>query len=189
MKKIAIAGTHGVGKTTLAYSLMKSSNYDFVVVNSQIARTLIRNGYPLGKEATVESYIQYIIAQLRAEQEVEKCDLFISDRTLLDPLAYAIVNRKYAKSEVSTSMKSIIELLKRVWLLELQQYDMYVFVPIEFPMQSDGIRPEDEEYRAKVEEQMVLLLDENCVNHITVSGSVEERNAQVHDALRSLDRE
>lgn len=180
MKKIAIAGTHGVGKTTLAHSLMKSFNYHFVVVNSQIARSIIRNGYPLGKEATVESYIQYIIAQLRVEQELEECDLFISDRTLLDPLAYAIVNQKYVNSKIPTG---IIELLKRVWLLELQQYDLYVFVPIEFPMQSDGIRPEDEEYRAKIEEQMILLLDENRVKYITVSGSCEERTAQVQDAV------
>ena len=159
---------------------MKSSNSHSVVVNSQIARSLIKNGYPLGKEATVQSYIQYIIAQLCAEEELKECDIFISDRTLLDPLAYAIVNKKYVNSKVPSD---IIELLKRVWLLELQQYDLYVFVPIEFPMPSDGVRPEDDEYRAKVEKQMITLLDENQVKYITVSGSCEKRVAQVKCSL------
>lgn len=183
MKKIAIAGTHGVGKTTLAYSLAENFNHLVVKLNSQLARSLIKKGYPLGQEATMESYIQYVIAQLRAEQELEKCDIFISDRTLLDPLAYAIVNYEYIDSNVPTS---IIEMLKRIWLLELQQYDLYVFVPIEFAMQSDGIRPENEDYRKKVQEQMLFLLEENNVNYIKVSGTSVERTAQVTKALGSL---
>lgn len=179
MKKIAIAGSHGVGKTTLAFALADSFEHQKVVVNSQIARTLIKNGYPLGKEAATGSYIRYIIEQLQAERTVEGCSVFISDRTLLDPLAYAIVNKKYIGSSVPDSM---IELLKAVWLLEAQQYDLYVFVPIEFDMQPDGIRPEGEDYRHKLDEQIRSLLDEYKVGYIKVSGTVKERVAQVYEA-------
>lgn len=183
MKKIAIAGSHGVGKTTLVSMLADSLEHQKVVINSQIARTLIKNGYPLGRAATAESYIQYIISQLRAEQIPRECDVFISDRTLLDPLAYAIVNKEYARSKVPDSM---IDLLSAVWLTELQQYDLYVFVPIEFDMQSDGIRPEGKDYREKVSEQIRSLLDEYKVNYISVSGTPGERNAQVCNALANF---
>lgn len=183
MKRIAITGTHGVGKTSLAYALTDSLKDLRVTLSSQIARTLIKNGYPLGREATAESYIQYVIAQLRAEQLAEECDLFISDRTLLDPLAYALVNRDAAGPGVP---ESIIELLRRTWLLELRQYDLYVFVPIEFGMRADGVRPEGEDYRRKVEAQIVSLLNENNINHIVASGTVEDRNNQVLRALRRL---
>lgn len=180
MKRIAIAGTHGVGKTSLAHALIDSLPDLRVTLNSQIARTLIKKGYPLGREATPESYIQYVISQLQAEQLSEKCDLFISDRTLLDPLAYAIVNRDFSGSNVP---ESIIELLKSIWLLELQQYDLYVFVPIEFDMRSDGVRPEGERYRRKVEDQILVLLNKYGVNYLTVSGTLNERNGQVLRAI------
>lgn len=184
MKKIAIAGSHGVGKTTLAYALSNSLGHEKVTVNSQVARTLIKNGYPLGRDATEESYIRYIISQLQAEQVSKECGVFISDRTLLDPLAYAIVNRELIGSSVPDS---IIDLLRAVWLLELRQYNLYVFVPVEFGMQSDGIRPEGETYREKVGEQIHLLLDEYGVDYITVSGTTAHRAAQVCEALLRRD--
>lgn len=185
MKRIAIVGTHGVGKTTLANFLVEIGlqNYN-VALNSQLARKLIQAGYPLGKNATSESYIQYIIAQLQAEQSVKSADYFISDRTLLDPLAYATVNHDLLGSTVP---ESIIKMLNYIWLLELQQYDLYVFVPIEFQMQMDGIRPDGEEYRIEVENRMLHFLEMNKVNFIRVSGTVEARGFQACTAIYSLE--
>ena len=182
MNKVAIAGSHGVGKTTLAYSLANHFTSLEVILNTQLARSLIKKGYPLGKEASVESYVQYIIAQLRSEQEAEQCDLFISDRTLLDPLSYAMVNSKMG----SAVPQSIIEMIKHIWILELQQYDLYIFVPIEFSMQKDGVRPEGDDYRVSVEEQMISLLDENHVNYIRVYGSPDERKTCAVKAISSI---
>lgn len=181
MKRVAITGTHGVGKTTLAYSLADRFKDRTVVVNSRLARTLINQGYPLGKAATTESYIQYIIKQLRAEQAADACDLFISDRTLLDPLAYALVNRPDSAVPEST-----IALLEAAWLLERRQYDLYVFVPIEFDAQADGVRPEGKDYRIAVEDQILALLDENNVHYTRVSGPLRARTEQVLQALRSV---
>lgn len=178
MKRIAITGTHGVGKTSLAKTLVKKfTQVDLkTILNSQVARTLIKSGYPLGKEATSESYIQYIISQLYAERCAKECDIFISDRTLLDPLAYAIVNREYVCSVVPDN---IIKLLDSVWQLELSQYDLYVLVPIEFEMLKDNVRPVDEKYRERIESQIEFLLNKYLVNHIIVSGTIEERASQV----------
>jgi len=183
MIKVAISGSHGVGKTTLAYSISNCYADYNVKINTHIARELIRQGYPLGREATDESYIQYIIAQLAAEQEASNIDLFISDRSLLDPLSYAIVNMK---TEGSTVSQSIIELLKCIWLLELQQYDLYIFVPIEFSMIEDGVRPKGEKYRKLVENQMIQLLEEYHVKYIRVFGTIEERNAQAVNAINII---
>lgn len=183
MKRVAITGTHGVGKTTLAHSLADSFKDRTVVVNSRLARTLIKQGYPLGKAATTESYIQYIIKQLRAELAANECDLFISDRTLLDPLAYALVNQGFPDAAVP---ESTIALLEAAWLLERRQYDLYVFVPIEFDAQADGIRPEGKDYRIAVENQILSLLNENNVHYTRVSGPLRTRTEQVLQALRSM---
>lgn len=182
MKRIAITGTHGVGKTTLSKLLTVSLDNRTVALNSNLARTLIKNGFPLGKDATDASYIQYIISQLQAEQAAKDCDVFISDRTLLDPLAYALVNQNFGNN-VSNN---IIELLKSVWFLEAQQYDLYVFVPIEFAVQPDGIRPKGNKYREDVERQIVHLLNANGINYLWVSGSLENRKIQVIEAIEHL---
>ena len=184
MKRIAITGTHGVGKTTLSFSIASFFKEQAVLVNSRLARTMIKEGYPLGKEASIESYIQYIVRQLRIEQKASKCDLFISDRTLLDPLSYAVVNNR---NHFSAIPESVIALLEATWLLEMKQYDLYVFVPIEFDVQSDGIRPEGEEYRIAVDNQIYHFLNDNNVKYIRVTGSIEERRDQVLQALKQLD--
>lgn len=179
--RIAIVGAHGVGKTTLGQCVVKTlESSKRIVFNTNIARSLIAKGYPLNKDATTESYIQYIIAQLSAEQSAESCDLFISDRTLLDPLAYATVNQKYEGSKVP---KSIIDTLLHVWLLEQKQYDFYIFVPIEFPMPKDEIRPQDECYRKLVEEEMIAYLERYHINYICVRGTIQERCALVCSAI------
>ena len=182
MKRIAITGTHGVGKTSLAYALFdKFTELNIKAsLNTKLARSLIEKGYPLGKEATSESYIQYIISQLRAEQTAEKCDVFISDRTLLDPLSYSIVNQKYINSTVPDD---IIKLLESVWLLESIQYDLYVLVPIEFEMPIDDIRPVDKKYRERIETQIASILSDYCINYITVSGTIDERADKVLNSI------
>lgn len=179
--RIAIVGAHGVGKTTLGQYIAKTLECsEKIVFNTNIARSLIAKGYPLNKDATTESYIQYIIAQLSAEQSAEFCDFFVSDRTLLDPLAYATVNDKYERSLVP---KSIIDMLLHIWLLEQKQYDFYVLVPIEFPMPKDNIRPQDEHYRKMIEEQMIMYLQKYNINYVCVRGTIEERYAAVSAAI------
>jgi nicotinamide riboside kinase len=77
-------------------------------------------------------------------------------------------------------------MMKRIWLLELQQYSLYIIVPIEFSMQRDGVRPEGNEYRALVESQMAQLLEEYHVRYIRVSGTPEERNTQAAKTIDNL---
>ncbi len=182
--RIALTGAHGVGKTTLGLALCNAlGDKQAVEFNNNIARKLISEGYPLNMEATADSYIHYIIEQLSAEQLCPSCSVFISDRTLLDPLAYALTNQFFSSTTVPGA---IIELLQRVWLLEKEQYDFYVMVPIEFPMAPDGIRPCNEPYRQAIEDQIIALLNRYKVNYVRVSGSVFDRCDQVLDRIKLL---
>ena len=184
MKRIAITGSHGVGKTTLCHCIMQHYKpQKKVEANLFLARNLISHGYPLNKEATSESYIQYIIAQLSAEQSHIGCDIFISDRTLLDPLAYETVNAIYEQSSVP---RSIRDLLLHVWLMEKEQYDLFVFVPIEFPMPFDNVRPKDELYRLRVEQEILYYLNKYNIRYLYVGGSISQRCKCVFDAIDKI---
>ena len=65
--------------------------------------------------------------------------------------------------------------MTNVWLIEQTRYDLYVYFPIEFPLEIDGIRPSDEQYRKDIDEQIRKLLTKHKINYITVSGDEMQR--------------
>lgn len=173
--KVAFAGAHSTGKTILLNNLceaLREKNIPFACIN-EIARKIINRGYPLNQDATIESYICYINTQLSEENEKMNTEkLFFSDRTLLDPVAYETVNARLFKRDIPYGF---VDMMKRIWLLEKDRYDLYVYFPIEFELEMDGIRPKDANYRIAVDKEIIALLNENNINYIKVSGSVDER--------------
>jgi nicotinamide riboside kinase len=178
---IAFAGTHGTGKTTLLDQMIKifDKDADFRYV-TEVARKIIQRGYPLNQEANTDSYIHYINDQLKAEKDIFDSSLFISDRTLLDPLAYALVNRTLPRPYVQGYF---IEMLERVWLLEKERYDLYVYFPVEFPMIFDRVRPENEKYRKEVDKMILQLLNKHKINYIEIHGTPAERELVLLDII------
>ncbi|MBR3602249.1 MAG: ATP-binding protein [Lachnospiraceae bacterium] len=180
--KIAFTGTHCTGKTTLLKDI-EEILADKLKIHSvtEVARKIIEKGYPLNMDATVESYIHYINDQLNEENKLmQECDIFISDRTLLDPVAYAMVNSKLPRPYIS---EYFIEMMKNIWLLEKDRYDLYVYFPIEFALQYDGVRPEDEKYRRDIDALILSLLEQFQINYIKISGDRSERKKQLCDVI------
>ena len=175
--KMAFVGTHCTGKTTLLDQLKeKYSGDDSFGYITEVARKIIERGYPLNAEANTDSYIHYINDQLSAESVINNYKLFVSDRTLLDPLAYALVNRELPRPYIQDYF---IDMMKNVWLLEKARYDLYIYFPIEFPMRFDGVRPSDEEYRTTVDKMIHRLLIEHSVPFVTINGAMNEREQKI----------
>lgn len=170
--KIAFTGSHGTGKTTLlndAKPILAPYGLSNV---TEVARRIIQKGYPLNMDANVDSYIHYINDQLNAEKAMPEASIFISDRTLLDPLAYALVNKELPRPYIPDYF---IEMMENVWLLEKERYDIYIYFPVEFPMQIDNVRPDDEVYRLAVGKKILELLKKHKIPHIIVSGTPKQR--------------
>ncbi len=172
--KIAFTGTHCTGKTTLLHDIEEIFSTEFVVNSvTEVARRIISRGYPLSMDANIDSYVHYINDQLNEENEkMKNCGLFISDRTLLDPVAYAIVNYQLPRPYIP---QYFIDMMKNVWLLEKEKYDLYVYFPVEFELEADGVRPSDEKYRQDIDKVIVSLLEEYNINYIKISGNRFER--------------
>ena len=184
--KIAFTGTHVTGKTTLLkdcerYILHKlDGKYSFGYI-SGIARGIIQRGFPLNKDGNIYSYVNYVNDQLEAEKSIDNYDVFISDRTLLSPLAYATANQSLPRPFIPDYL---IEMIENVWLMEKERYDLYVYFPVEFPMGSlDSIHPSDEEYRQLVDRTIVKLLNKFDVRYITMTGNQNERLQRMLDIL------
>lgn len=185
--KIAFTGTHVTGKTTLLkdcenyiqHNLDGKYSFGFI---SGIARSIIQRGFPLNKDGNVYSYINYINDQLEAEKVIDNYDIFISDRTLLSPFAYATANQSLPRPFIPDYL---IKMMENVWLMEKERYDLYVYFPIEFPMgPPDHIHPSDEEYRKLIDRTIVDLLNKFNVKYIRITGSQSERLKKLLDILQ-----
>jgi nicotinamide riboside kinase len=142
--KIALVGTHGVGKTTVAYELAGrfKRKWKTVELLTEIAREC---PFPLNDLATSAAY-QWIIAR-QVQLEIEKsarADITICDRSVLDNFAY-YVRRCGAGGEEYEALKSYCY----SWM---KTYDLLVRLRITEPMIEDGFRSVDEQFQREIDE-------------------------------------
>ncbi len=89
MKKIAVIGTHGVGKTTLSHQIcvaLKESNFNSTIVEEK-ARSC---PFPINEAASIETEIWMVHTQIRAElqAQAQKYEAAVIDRCSLDAIVY-----------------------------------------------------------------------------------------------------
>jgi thymidylate kinase len=143
--KLALIGTHGVGKTTLAYevcSLLKKADYNVELV-TEVAR---RSPFPVNEGTTLEGQLWILHAQIAAELEAAaRAPHVICDRAVLDNYGYLV--NKFGRQ------KQLEEWLS--WWME--SYSLLVAVP---PMADgippDGFRSENLEFQQRIHD----LIDE-----------------------------
>jgi AAA domain-containing protein len=123
--KLALIGTHGVGKTTLAYeicSLLKKADHNVELV-TDVAR---RSPFPLNESTSIEGRLWILHAQIAKELDASvRARHLICDRSVLDNYCYLV--NKFGR-----------EPRLEAWLAQwLDSYSLLVSVP---PM-ADGIPP------------------------------------------------
>ena len=51
----------------------------------------------------------------------------------------------------------------------------FAFIPIEFPLENDSVRDNDEEYRKDIEYEFIRLLKSFKIDYSIITGTIEER--------------
>ncbi len=143
MFKVALVGTHGVNKTTIAYELagVLKRRGKSVELLTEIAREC---PFPLNEQATREAY-QWIIAR-QVQLELEKApraDVLICDRAVLDNFAYYV--RRYGPNGDQA------EALAAYCFSWMQTYDLLVRLPITHALEADGFRSTDEGFQREID--------------------------------------
>lgn len=147
--KLALIGTHGVGKTTLAYeicSLLKKADYNVELV-TEVAR---RSPLPVNEATTLEGQLWILHAQIAAEIEAAaRAPHVICDRSALDNYCY-LVNKFGRQPQLEQWL---------AWWMDT--YSLLVAVP---PMASgilpDGFRSENLEFQHRIHDLLGELLHE-----------------------------
>ncbi len=145
--KLALIGTHGVGKTTLAFeicSLLKKADYNVELV-TEVAR---RSPFPVNEATTVEGQLWILHAQIAAELDASRAANVICDRSVLDNYCYLV--NKFGRQQR-------LEPWLEWWM---QSYTLLVGVPpLADGIPPDGFRSENLEFQQRIHERIEEMLD------------------------------
>jgi nicotinamide riboside kinase len=148
---VALVGTHGVNKTTIAFELagvLKRRNRT-VELLTEIAREC---PFPLNEQGTSEAYHWVIARQVQLEiEKAPRADVLVCDRSVLDNFAYYC--RRYgSKSRESRALATFC----RSWM---RTYDLLIRLPIVQPPAADGFRSTDELFQREIDGLCDRLFD------------------------------
>ncbi len=168
--KIAIAGAHGVGKTTFAKDLAKKLNINYI--HDIVREEAIKKGFVINESTPPEVQLWLVCRQWELEKITPES--WVADKSLFDYLVYGEIILK------DDNLKKMIrDIVKRN-----AHYDPVFYLSIEFPMELDGVRSEDEKFQREVDRHYKKTLEEFGIKYIVVSGSPKERIKQALEHLK-----
>ena len=172
-KRIILTGAHGTGKTTLMNELAKDGTRTL-----SIARDAATAGnYPPTDENREAYQKDLFAAGLKALGSKKN---YISDRGLTCIAAYTFFNVFKNTIKKKTADNQYMKMQK----FHKDNPDvLVVYVPIEFELEDDGLRSMNKQEQAAIDFMIKNLLDTAGIEYITVTGTVEERVAQIETAL------
>lgn len=145
--KIALIGTHGVGKTTLAFdicSLMKKAGHNVELV-TEVAR---RSPFPVNEATTLEGQLWILHAQIAAELVAAyRAPHVICDRAVIDNYCY-LMNKFGPRPSLEPWLEA--------WT---NTYDLMARIPLpQTPPPADGFRAEDRTFQERIDQLLRELL-------------------------------
>ncbi|HWL65332.1 MAG TPA: ATP-binding protein [Actinomycetota bacterium] len=174
-RRIAIVGSFSTGKTTLAELMARELNLPLL---PEVAREIAGLGFKLDKDATPETEALIFLRQYNNELETPE---FVGDRSMIDVMAYAgwvLDNQEYRKEMLI--WEECIRLAERRLRTN---YSHVFYLPIEFPIVVDELRPDDPDFQSEIDKRIVGLLETHDVAYETLTGSVEARLDRMHSHL------
>ena len=146
MTRIAIIGTHGVGKTTLSYIL--AAQYKMTGSSVKIVQEVARScPYPLNEGMTLDSCLWIYHEHIKKEMDaILKHQVVICDRSALDSFLYA--QAQGCVTEDDPLFKHSFEAAK-AWMKTYTKI-IYVISSNE-EIEADGVRSTDVSFQRRVE--------------------------------------
>ncbi len=162
--KIVFTGAHGVGKTALVTEIAPYCKEH--VVFDGIGRWV--HSHEDWSEKRKQNYLnRWVIWKNYLTPD------YIASRALYDAMAY---------SRLLHGRDNYWRMFE--WAVRHIWYDYVFYVPIEFPLEADGIRYEGEVFQKAVDKEIKLILDYHKVPYHTITGTVSERLTQIDTIMR-----
>lgn len=162
--KIAFCGAHGVGKSTLLqHEFWKNSSF----INYKVIESYSRNhskGW-IDKRRQFQVNTRYILSHIYNTN-------FISARSIFDPWAY---------SRLNINLDFNFQLFNLA--VKFINYDFLFYIPIEFDIYDDGVRPQDKDFQRAIDIEISNLLRFYHIPYHIITGGVDCRIGMIRDIM------
>lgn len=155
--KIIFTGAHGTGKSTLVKLLLQHPEFEKYKIFDGIGRHIHTKKNKWSDKRKQRYFNWYYIRKHFFTKN------FIGSRGLIDTFAY---------SRLTVSPWYYWWLFN--WGFKHIYYDHVFYLPVEFPLEKDGVRY-GEELQYTVDKEIRLILDFYHIPYHTVEGTIEER--------------
>lgn len=182
--KIYLSGSHSTGKSTLVRYI--SEKYKLQIV-SEVARMILSE-----KELNIDSlradinlvnnYQQQVFSRQLAEEK--KYDNFVSDRSLIDVLAYS------QHTQILPSLLQNPELTTYINNLKLPGTFLFFVRPCKATMKADGVRESlNWDGIVAIDAQIKLLLQMFSINYFSINTDSMQERIQLIDSVLAINSE
>ena len=177
--RIHLVGAHGTGKTTIL-NHYKDAGYNVI---TEIVRNLAKEGVNINEMGDIEGQ-KTIFKTYKKLLKSKKG--YISDRGLADVLSYTF-SHAIAENNENGQLKKLADkqYIDAVKFYKDNPDIIICYFPIEFPVVDDGVRSTNEEFRAMIDFLIKNFLETAELPFVTITGTVEERIAQIDSILNS----
>lgn len=176
-KRLHFVGAQGTGKTTIL-NHYKDQGYNVI---TEIVRNLAKEGVNINEMGDVEGQ-KTIFGSYQKLLKSKKG--YISDRGLVDVLSYTFSHALVEDDENGPLKKLADKQFLTADKFYKDNPDIQIcYFPIEFEVVDDGVRSTSEEFRATIDFLILNFLEAAGLPYHTITGTVEERIAQVDKIL------
>jgi len=177
--KIALSGTHNVGKTSLAYSLvgaLKEKGVHAVVGSETVRMCPLPTGTETSNSVDAETWImgKQFIDEIEFEK---KYPVVVCDRSMLCIYAYFLWNLEREPAMKGKPGVNIVDHMFKNWI---STYDYIFKLPIstQTKLSDDGFRSTAKDWQKEIEEIIDRIIEENNIKTFVILLESNDKRVQ-----------